>query len=594
VEGEGVKHTLSLYSPRGVFVALVLALALSSARPVHGSGSLHSHQSAADSTTIRLADLLGHATDLNPIIGRRSVLNYLLFAHLTTVNSRGQVVPDLLAQLPSRANHELSADGTTVILQLKPHQSWSSGIEITSADILFGWQVASADRFLPLCESLCDHIASVRVSGRYTAILRLKQPYAPLLSYCLPPVLPHSWKRLGATPHDAALHLTSYAFTYQDPSYWTDGPYQIERFDGATGVVSLRRMPHYHVHPGPYAARLIYSTRYRSAQDLADAVAWGTVDLAGSYGPLDLPPLMTAASIGGAVLTPSFDVMALQFNVLDPTYGGKANPMRDERVRQALALAIDRTAATRELGLSQSNARALVASSPFLVSRQVQEQVVPQASAGTWDPVVKRYVPSGPQAVRDARLLLERAGYGKGLSVDLLAQTMGNNKPVPGTAAIQADWLRIGVQTQVQLYLGQMACTEYVLSAGRFEVYLGDVVNGPDPNDLRTSLDSRFIIRLFPPPSIPCDLENISGIQNGAIDAGFRRGVAAADPTQRAYWYGQVQDAVRKHAYWAPLYYLPNVLIHDRRVRGVSGSPLPSPDQFGAYGWNAFQWRSAP
>jgi len=97
-----------------------------------------------------------------------------------------------------------------------------------------------------------------------------------------------------------------------------------------------------------------------------------------------------------------------------------------------------------------------------------------------------------------------------------------------------------------------------------------------------------LVLTLSPVP------ENISGIQNGAIDTGFRRGDVATDPAQRAHWYGQVQDAVRQHAYWAPLYYLPNVLIHDRRVRGVSGSPLPSPDQFGAYGWNAFQWRGAP
>jgi len=594
MKGEGVKHNRSLSSPRGTLLALVLVLTLSPVPSVQASTSTRSDQSAGNATTIRLADLFGYTRDLNPIIGRSSVLNYLLFAHLTTVNSRGQVLPDLLAQLPSRANHELSADGKTVILQLKPHQSWSSGIEITSADILFGWQVASAGANLHLCDILCDHIASVRVSGRYTAILRLKQPYAPLLSCCLPPLLPHGWKRLGATPNDAALRVVSYDFTYQDSSYWTDGPYQIERFDGASGVVTLRRMPFYHVHPGPYAARLIYSTHYRSPQDLADAVARGTVDLAGSYGPRDQSSLMTAASVGGAVLTPSFDVMALQFNVLDPTYGGKPNPMRDERVRLALALALDRTAATRELGLSQSTARTLVASSPFLVSLQVREQLVPQASAGTWNPVIKRFVPYGPQAVRDARLLLERAGYGKGLSVDLLAQTMGNNKPVPGTAAIQADWSRIGVQARVMPYFTSQACTEWVLREGHFEVYLGEVVNGPDPNDLRTSLDSGFIIRLFPPPSLPCDLENISGIQNGAIDAGFRKGVVATDPTQRAHWYGQVQDAVRKHAYWVPLYYLPNVLIHDRRVRGVSGSPLPSPDRFGAYGWNAFQWRSAP
>jgi len=592
VEGESVKRTLSLSSPRGVIVALVLALALSSARPVHSSASLHSHQSAADSTTIRLADLFGYTSDLNPVIGRTSVLNYLLFAQLTTVNSRGQVVPDLLAQLPSRANHELSADGMTVILQLKPHQSWSSGIEITSADIVFGWQVASADRFLDLCDANCARIASVRASGRYTAILKLKQPYAPVLTCCLPPVLPHGWRRLGTDPHDAALRLMDNAFNYRDPSYWTDGPYEIQRYDPA-GMVALRRMPYYHLHPGPSVPNLIYTFHYRYPQDLADAVTHGRLDLAASSALWDLPAVMTAASVGGAVLTPSFGVMALQFNVLDPTYAGKPNPMRDERVRQALALAIDRTAATRELGLSPSTARTLVASSPFLVSRQVREQVVPQPSAGTWDPVIKRYVPYGPQAVRDARLLLERAGYGKGLSVDLLAQAMGNNKPVPGAAAIQADWSRIGVQTQVQADLGNLGCGQEILMLGHFEVYLGEVVNGPDPNDLRTSLDSGFI-RHFPPPPLPCGFENYSGIQNGAIDTGFRRGVVATDPAQRAHWYGQVQDAVRKHAYWAPLYYLPNVLIHDRRVRGVSGSPLPSPDQFGAYGWNAFQWRSAP
>lgn len=80
---------------------------------------------------------------LNPLQTSSDVsmqVSRLLFAGLVTMDAKGRLVPDLLANIPTISNREIRDQGRTIVLKLKPHQYWSSGVEITNQDIRFDWR----------------------------------------------------------------------------------------------------------------------------------------------------------------------------------------------------------------------------------------------------------------------------------------------------------------------------------------------------------------------------------------------------------------------------------------------------------------------
>jgi ABC-type transport system substrate-binding protein len=136
---------------------------------------------------------------LNPLQTNSDIAHQLddaLLAGLLPVDSEGHLIPDLLTRVPSLRNGDIRGGGKVIVLRLKHRQHWSSGVEITSRDIQFGWQVAMERMSGPLCAGKCDVVSSVQVPDRYTAVLHLKKVWTPFLAEGLPPVFPHSWGAL--------------------------------------------------------------------------------------------------------------------------------------------------------------------------------------------------------------------------------------------------------------------------------------------------------------------------------------------------------------------------------------------------------------
>ena len=61
---------------------------------------------------------------------------------LVRADVNGQWVPVLVAEMPSRANGGLSADGRTVVWKLKKDVQWHDGKPFTADDVVFNWQYA--------------------------------------------------------------------------------------------------------------------------------------------------------------------------------------------------------------------------------------------------------------------------------------------------------------------------------------------------------------------------------------------------------------------------------------------------------------------
>ena len=67
----------------------------------------------------------------------------LFYEPLARWDNEGQVLPVLAAEVPSRANGGLSADGRTVIWKLKRGVTWHDGTPFGADDVVFNWQFAT-------------------------------------------------------------------------------------------------------------------------------------------------------------------------------------------------------------------------------------------------------------------------------------------------------------------------------------------------------------------------------------------------------------------------------------------------------------------
>jgi peptide/nickel transport system substrate-binding protein len=83
------------------------------------------------------------ATHLNPhfATGTKELEACRIFYEpLAAFDDEGNLVPVLAAEIPSRANNTLSADGRSVVWKIKQGVSWHDGQPLTADDVVFNWE----------------------------------------------------------------------------------------------------------------------------------------------------------------------------------------------------------------------------------------------------------------------------------------------------------------------------------------------------------------------------------------------------------------------------------------------------------------------
>jgi peptide/nickel transport system substrate-binding protein len=442
----------------------------------------------------------------------------------------------------------------------------------------------------PACLSSCDHIASITLKGTDTAILHLKGTYAPILAQGLPPVYPHNWPALGLTSHAAALKISQdTGFNYENSTYWTDGPYQVTSFVPNDRIV-LTPMRYYHVHGGPFASKVVFAW-YSSKPGEIAAAGSNATDVSTDYTLADIPDLDAHTNAYKLWVTPSFVAEHLEFNAFDKTFNGAPNPLHDVRVRQALALAVDKIGLMQSaLGISASDAQSSVAYTPWTVTPAFKQEFGDGALKGDWDPIARKYLTYGPQAIADAKTLLKQAGYANGFKLDFLT-TAGNPTRDAEYAVVAKNWSQLGVTPSERTMPASAFVADWQGNGprnhGAFQVELWAIGNAPDPDALKYYFESQFIDRNQSTHS--AINANYSGIDNPAIDTAMQAGANSFDKKVRTKEYAIVQQQLNQNAYWVMLYYRPNIVTSDDKIAG--DTPYPGGGYFGNT-WNPWQWRT--
>src|SRR3954471_18591439 len=99
----------------------------------------------------------------------------IFYEPLAAWNEDGELVPTLAAELPSRENGGLAADGKSVTWKLKQNVKWHDGKPFTADDCLFNWEYAK-DPATPAYTIGTYQDVEVAKVDQYTVVVKFKKP----------------------------------------------------------------------------------------------------------------------------------------------------------------------------------------------------------------------------------------------------------------------------------------------------------------------------------------------------------------------------------------------------------------------------------
>lgn len=365
-------------------------------------------------------------------------------------------------QPAAAASWSWSADRRLLTLRLRPDARWSNGDRVTAHDFVRAWRRLLRSR-LDLAYTLFalknaeayhrgqrenPETVGVRALDDLTLQVELDQPRTTLVAELADPLL--------APLHHSTEKVLAEKIIYQEPTALvTNGPFRLARAN--TDGFRLEASPAYHDRA---KVRLAGVHFIRAINPVSGAlmVAAGVADLLPSMDYMFERGLPTHRAVAvESELT--LGVVANYFNV---TRG----PLRDLRVRQALALALNREE---------------------LIDEYDRARLVP---AWSWVPDMpgRKGLELFSEDAGKARRLLTDAGFpeGKGFPVLRMSLPLGmEGSPYP--AACGERWFKeLGIRTYVA-YEAPSVRNER-MNAGDFDIVYGTVVaTVPDAADLLTT-----------------------------------------------------------------------------------------------------------
>jgi peptide/nickel transport system substrate-binding protein len=361
---------------------------------------------------------------------------------LLTVDAAGNFSPVLAANVPSRANGQVPADGTSVTYKLKQGIKWADGRPFTSDDVVFTYQFVANKQTGATTYGTYTNVAKVEPLDAYTVKITFKTPtpawYLPFTGENGPIVPRHALDAfVGSNVRNAPFNLKSFG----------TGPYMVDSFRPGDLVV-YKINPYYRV-PNKPAFDQVQLKGGGDATSAARAVLeTGEYDYAWNL-QVEWPVLQEIARGGkGQIITGvGGGVEQIYCNMTDPNkvVDGERSSLRaphpfltDLKVRQALRLASDRQTIAQQLYGQEGDATANTLTTPT------------------------NYASKNTKIVFDidqANRMLDEAGYQRGpdgvrqkggVRLAVVYQTSVNSLRQKEQAIIKDGWEKVGVATTLK------------------------------------------------------------------------------------------------------------------------------------------------
>jgi len=287
-------------------------------------------------------------TLLNPHFAsgtKDQIASRIFFEPLAGWDKEGNLIPQLAAEAPTKANGGLSADGKEVIWKLKPGVKWHDGKPFTADDVVFTWEYAK------------DPATAAYTTGSYKDItvqkiddLTIKVIFKEATPFWADPfvgtagqILPkhHFAEYIGAKSRDAPANLKPVG----------TGPYKFVDFKPGD-ILTGERFTDYHVKNQPHFDTLEVKGGGDAVSAARAVLQTGEFDYAWNLQVEDeVLKRMETGGRGKISAVASGDIEFIILNTTDPwtevdgersSIKTKHPTLTDPKVREAINLLIDR------------------------------------------------------------------------------------------------------------------------------------------------------------------------------------------------------------------------------------------------------------
>lgn len=460
-------------------------------------------------------------TNLDPRVGldaQSERIDGLLFDDLLTRDEHLNVEPQLAEswEIP---------DPLTYVFHLHQGVKFHDGRPLTARDVKWTFDSLLQGKVLSTKAAAYRFVDYIDTPDDYTVVFHLKQPFATLL-----------WNlsdgAMGIVPYGCGDEMTSHPVgsgPFRFISAEQDKDVVIERNDDYWGEKPQLKRVRFAVVPDTTTRAL--ELRKGSADVVINALT-GDLVIA-----LEHEPNLEVLRGPGTVLS------YLAFNLRDPV-------LRDRRVRQAVAYAIDRR--------------------PFIhylqrdFARPAYSILPPESWAYDGD------VPHYDHDPEKARQLLNQAGYPavNGVRFHLTMKTSTEESTRLLAAVLQQQLREVGIALDIRTF--EFATFFSDVTRGSYQLHSLRWVGGNEDPDI---FEYVFHSAKFAPHGA-----NRTYYSNPRADALIDQARSELDQEKRKVLYAELQQILAEDLPYIDLWYQDNVLVHTRRVQNLSLNPAGNYD----------------
>jgi peptide/nickel transport system substrate-binding protein len=456
-------------------------------------------------------------TNLDPrvgIDGQSERIDELLFDALLTRDDHFNVQPGL-------AERWEIPDPLTYVFHLHTGVKFHDGRPLTSLDVKWTFDSLLQGKLRSTKTSTYRYVDRIDAPDDSTVVFHLKEPFAALLWNL-------SEGAIGIVPEGSLDEMTRQPIG--------TGPFKFVSAETDKDVILARNDNYWGARP--HLARVRFDV-VPDATTQALELRKGSADLT-INSPMPPDAIVTLERDPSLIVQRGAGTRLayLAFNLRDPI-------LKDVRVRQAIAYALDRRPMIEYLWRNQV---------------QAASSILPRQS-WAYNGDVQRY----DYDPGKARQLLDAAGYPSvnGVRFHLTMKTSTNEDTRLMVAVMQQQLRQVGIALDIRTFESATFMADVV--SGAFQLYSLRWIGGNEDPDI---FDTAFHSRNFPPAG-----RNRSFYSNPRVDSLIDQARRETDQDVRKKLYAEIQEILAKDVPSVNLWYLNNVVVHGRRVRDVTLSP---------------------
>jgi len=426
---------------------------------------------------------------------------------------------------PALAERWEIPDPRTYIFHLRSGVHFHNGQPLTARDVQWTFDSLLTGKIRSPRASTYRFVASVEALEEGTVIFHLKEPFSPLL-----------WDlcdgSVGIVPFGTLTEISDHPIG--------SGPFRFVRAEPDKEVILERNDDYWG--PKPHLERV----RFAVVPDTitrALELRKGSADAAINALTSDMVATLEREQNLAVLRGPGTVLQYMNFNLRDPI-------LRDVRVRQAIALALDRRPILEYLWRGFA---------------QPANSILPPQS-WAYDDNVPRYEHDPERA----RQLLDAAGYParNGVRFHVTMKTSSDENTRLMVAVMQQQLREVQIQLDIRTF--EFATFYADITKGAFQIHsLRWIGSNEDPDIFEYAFHSSK----FPPTGA-----NRTFYSSPRMDALIDQARAELDQNMRKKLYAQIQQILAEDLPSINLWYLDNVLVHTKRVRNLTLNPAGNYD----------------